>query len=249
MTRAGACGLGSRQLLTPSLPEAYLFRMLRPACRGLLYGLPDTALQRSLEEAGCVVAVAQTEAEAAELKATFRPEVIFGHRLAAGMAGRLHRLPPKLDALYCLLVEPHDLPTTSVAPEYDELIVLPLRPAELEVRLRLWRWRREQLHSSGVLRAGSLVVDLVNLRVTVGGAPVALTYKEYELLCLLMRRRGHVVTREQILDLVWGPDYYGGSRTVDVHVRRLRMKIPEISDQITTVHGAGYRFEEQQAES
>jgi len=221
----------------------FLDTMLRPPCKVLVYGKEAAALRPALEQAGCVAAVATDEAAAAELKATHRPEVIFGVGLAPGAAGRLHRLPPKLDAIYCLLVERRALGQTAVSPEYEDFLVLPLAPAEIEARVYLWRWRREQLGSDGVLRSGPLVVDLANYRVTVEGAPVALTYKEYELLCLLLRRRGQVLTRDQILDIIWGPDYYGGSRTVDVHVRRLRTKLPEIADSIATVHGVGYRFD------
>jgi DNA-binding response OmpR family regulator len=217
--------------------------MLRPPCRALLYGPEAAALRQSLEQAGCVVSVAADEAAAAELKATQRPEVIFACGLPAGAMGRLHRLPPQLDAVYCLLVERRNLAQTPVPQEYDDFMVLPLEPAEVVVRVGLWRWRREQLASDGILRAGPLTVDLANYRVTVEGAPVALTYKEYELLCLFLRRRGQVLTRDQILDLIWGPDYYGGSRTVDVHVRRLRTKLPEVGDMIATVHGVGYRFD------
>ena len=217
--------------------------MLRPPCRALLYGAAAAALRLPLEQAGCVVAVAEDESVAAELKATHRPEFIFAAGLAPGAAGRLHRLPPQLDAVYCLLVDRRSLAQAPLSVEYDDFIVLPLDPAEVGARVSLWRWRREQLASDGVLRAGALVVDLANYRVTVEGAPVTLTYKEYELLCLLLRRRGQVLTRDQILDLVWGPDYYGGSRTVDVHVRRLRTKLPEITELIATVHGVGYRFD------
>jgi DNA-binding response OmpR family regulator len=217
--------------------------MLRPPCRALLYGQEAAALRQPLEQAGCVVAVATDESTAAELKATHRPEVIFASGLAPGAMGRLHRLPPQLDAVYCLLVDRRNLAHAPIQAEYDDFIVLPLDPAEVAARVSLWRWRREQLASDGVLRAGVLVVDLANYRVTVEGAPVTLTYKEYELLCLLLRRRGQVLTRDQILDLIWGPDYYGGSRTVDVHVRRLRTKLPEVADNIATVHGVGYRFD------
>jgi len=229
--------------LTPSDLEGIFPGMLRPPCRALLYGQQTAVVQAALEQAGCVVAVAADEATAAELKATQRPEVIFARELPPGAAGRLHRLPPQLDATYCLLLDRRMLGQTPISPEYDDFILLPLDTAEVEARVSLWRWRREQLTAEGVLRAGALVVDLANYRVTMEGALVTLTYKEYELLCLLLRRRGQVLTRDQILDLVWGPDYYGGSRTVDVHIRRLRTKLPEVADMIATVHGVGYRFD------
>ena len=217
--------------------------MLRPPCRVLLYAPDPQPLQSALEAAGCLVHVARDEGAAAEQKATVRPEVIFVHGLPAGAAGRLRRLPPHLDAVLCFLLHRDDVAGFEVAAGGDDFIVLPLQAAEVEARVRLWRWRREQLGAEGILRAGPLVLDLTTYRVTVEGAPVTLTYKEYELLCLLLRRRGQVLTRDQILDLIWGPDYYGGNRTVDVHIRRLRQKLPEVAEMIGTLHGIGYRFE------
>jgi hypothetical protein len=217
--------------------------MLRPPCRVLLYAPQPQPLQPVLEAAGCVVHTVANEAAAAEQKALVRPEAIFVHGLPLGAVGRLRRLPPHLDAAYCLLLRPEDLGSFEAAAGSDDFIILPLQSAEVEARVRLWRWRREQLGAEGVLRSGPLVVDLTNYRVTVQGAPVTLTFKEYELLCLLMRRKGQVLTRDQILDLIWGPDYYGGNRTVDVHIRRLRLKVPEVGGMISTVHGVGYRFE------
>ncbi len=88
-----------------------------------------------------------------------------------------------------------------------------------------------------------LLLDLATYQATVGGAPIDLTYMEYELLRYFVENRGRVWSREQILQNVWGYDYYGGARTVDVHVRRLRAKIgEERAHWITTVRSVGYRF-------
>jgi DNA-binding winged helix-turn-helix (wHTH) protein len=216
--------------------------MLTPSCRTIVWGPAPATLLAGLKKAGCEVAVAADETAAMELKATFRPEVILLLGPAAGDCGRLRRTPPHLDAVYCALLEREALPHLE-QPQFDDFLVLPLAVPELVARLRLWRWRRQQVTGAGLLRAGSVVVDLRNMRVTVDGAPLTLTYKEFELLCLLLRRSGQVLTREFILDSVWGPDYYGGDRTVDVHIRRLRMKIPEVGEKIATVHGTGYRFD------
>ena len=220
----------------------YPLLMLRPTCRAILWAAPGEDLVRSLQAAGCEVEVAADEGTALELKASHRPEVIFLYHCPSGGCGRLRRAPPHLDALYCALIPKHELPHTDLSGGYDDFLTLPLHPEEVAARAKLWRWRREQISAEGALRAGPLLIDLTNLRVTLDGAPVELTYKEYELLCLLLRRRGQVLTRESVLDRVWGADYYGGNRTVDVHIRRLRMKMPEIADRITTVHGVGYRF-------
>jgi DNA-binding response OmpR family regulator len=215
--------------------------MLKPPCRAILWTADSGPWLEVLVQAGCEVRVADGAAAAAELKATWRPEAVFMRQLAPGECGRLRRTPPHLDLVYCTLLERSQLPQVE-QPEADDFLVLPLEAEEVAARVRLWRWRRERL-SGGMLRAGPLAVDLSTLRVTVEGAPVELTYKEYELLTLLLKRRGQVLTREAVLDAVWGPDYYGGERTVDVHIRRLRMKLPEIAERIATLHGVGYRFE------
>lgn len=230
-------------LLTDPHHYSYSRNMLRPPCRAILLTRTADAMLPVLKEAGCEVAVAQDQAQAADLKAEFRPEVIFLHDPQPGVSGKLRRLPPQLQVIHCLLTDAAGLAQTDVAAGFDDFMSLPLNPDEVVARVRLWRWRREQINSEGAVRAGPLLVDMSNMRVTLDGAPVSLTFKEYELLCILLRRRGQVLTREHILDSIWGPDYYGGERTVDVHIRRLRTKLPEIADMISTVHGMGYRFE------
>jgi DNA-binding response OmpR family regulator len=93
-----------------------------------------------------------------------------------------------------------------------------------------------------VLRRGGVVIDLERYTVTVDGDVVDLTYKEYELLAFLAGSPGRPFTREALLDRVWGYDYYGGARTVDVHVRRIRSKIEGRRQYIETVRNVGYRF-------
>jgi DNA-binding response OmpR family regulator len=217
--------------------------MLRPPCRIILWSDRPEALSGPLQAAGCVVVVADGENEAAELKASARPEAILLGEGQLSRCGRLRRTPPTLDLVYCALLTGEALARVDFSLGHDDFLRLPLRVEEIEARVRLWRWRRDTISGEGVLRVGPVVADLTNLRVTVDGDPVALTLKEYELLCLLMRRRGQILTRDYILDSVWGADYYGGNRTVDVHIRRLRMKIPELMAAIATVHGKGYRFD------
>lgn len=217
--------------------------MLRPACRAILLSPTPDMVLGDLRAAGCEVSVATNEEQAADLKATARPEVIFFHGVPPTTSGRLRRFPPHLQAVHCLLISKASVANTDFPGLCDDFVTLPLDRDELTARITLWRWHREQLGTDGVLRAGALTVELANLRVTVDGVPQTLTYKEYELLCLLLRRRGLVLTRQYILDVIWGPEYYGGPRTVDVHIRRLRTKLPEVADRIVTVHGVGYRME------
>lgn len=97
--------------------------------------------------------------------------------------------------------------------------------------------------SERLIRCSDMVIDTANYSVTLGGKPVDLTYKEYELLKFLATNPGRVFTREALLNRVWGYDYFGGSRTVDVHVRRLRSKIEDRNHTfIDTVRNVGYRF-------
>ncbi len=113
---------------------------------------------------------------------------------------------------------------------------------EVRARLRL-REEKESAHAAAV---GGLEIDEDRYEVRVGGTPVELTYKEFELLRFLMSRPGKVFTREMLLEQVWGYDYFGGSRTVDVHIRRIRSKTEhEGHTYIRTVRGVGYIFEHQ----
>jgi DNA-binding response OmpR family regulator len=123
----------------------------------------------------------------------------------------------------------------------QDFIVPPLDDEELRVRVLRALW-----HDGGdgdtVLRRGGVVIDLERYTVTVDGDVVDLTYKEYELLAFLAGSPGRPFTRETLLDRVWGYDYYGGARTVDVHVRRIRSKIEGRRQYIETVRNVGYRF-------
>jgi DNA-binding response OmpR family regulator len=125
----------------------------------------------------------------------------------------------------------------------DDFIVLPAVAEELVLRLRRAAWRKTGLDAANMLRSGDLLVDLANYKVFVSEQPVSLTFKEFELLRFLMTNRGKVFTREALLNRVWGYEYYGGARTVDVHIRRLRSKIEAgATVYIETVRNVGYRF-------
>jgi two-component system alkaline phosphatase synthesis response regulator PhoP len=111
----------------------------------------------------------------------------------------------------------------------------------------LRRVGRQEESTEKVLAIGDLSVDIVRHTVKKVGVPVELTAKEFDLLVMLMKNSGKVLTRNTLLDKVWGVEYYGDTRTVDVHVRYLRQKIEDNSDEpayIQTVRGVGYRFTE-----
>jgi DNA-binding response OmpR family regulator len=130
----------------------------------------------------------------------------------------------------------------------DDVLLATAGPAEVEARLRLALGRfaaqREPADPEAhVIRSGEVTVDDAAYTAKLGGRPLDLTFKEFELLKYLVQHPGRVFTRQQLLQEVWGYDYFGGTRTVDVHVRRLRAKLgPENEVLIGTVRNVGYRF-------
>ncbi|HEY5905441.1 MAG TPA: response regulator transcription factor [Actinomycetota bacterium] len=123
----------------------------------------------------------------------------------------------------------------------DEFLYPGAPAAEVRVRLAMLR-RRVGSGDGSITRLGPLALDIDTYRVTASGRPLDLTYKEFELLRFLASNPGRVYTRPALLREVWGYDFYGGTRTVDVHVRRLRAKLgPEHEHLIETVRGVGYR--------
>ncbi|MGD0780340.1 MAG: response regulator transcription factor [Dehalococcoidales bacterium] len=127
--------------------------------------------------------------------------------------------------------------------EIDDFIIRPYNEAELLLRINLLLNKTQGADSSEQIKCNGLIIDLITCEVTVDGRKADLTFKEYELLKLMARNRGRVFTREALLDKIWGYDYYGGDRTVDVHMRRLRSKIEDASHTyIETVRNIGYRF-------
>ena len=125
----------------------------------------------------------------------------------------------------------------------DDFILAGADPRELCARVRQVLWRRSRVDDKNILKCGELVMDLANYTVHVAGRPVELTYKEYELLRFLATNRDRVFNRETLLNKVWGYDFFGGGRTVDVHIRRLRSKLEDRSHAfIETVRNVGYRF-------
>lgn len=127
--------------------------------------------------------------------------------------------------------------------QIDDFLVLPAEPAELARRVERILWHRHGIDSENFVSVGTLQLDLSNYRVTVSGEPVVMTFKEYELLRFLAMNAGRVFTREQLLNRVWGYDYFGGARTVDVHIRRIRAKIEIHGHEfIETVRNVGYRL-------
>lgn len=126
---------------------------------------------------------------------------------------------------------------------FDDFILTPIDQVELRIRLQRLGAVEAVDVSDPVLRFHDLELNTATYQATIAGAPKDLTYMEYELLRFLVENPNRVWSREQILSKVWGYDYFGGSRTVDVHIRRLRAKLgEERASWITTVRSVGYRF-------
>lgn len=129
---------------------------------------------------------------------------------------------------------------------FDDIVLYPYVPAELYLRIRRAEWRRSEFVGEERLKIGTLCVDLAAHDVTVDGRVVDLTPQEFSLLRFFCERRGRVFSRDQLLKSVWGVDYYGSSRTVDIHVRRLRQKLGPAVEGLETVRGVGYRMRQVQ---
>ena len=124
-----------------------------------------------------------------------------------------------------------------------ELIVAPFVYDQLYLRVMKIISSTQPIEDPNIICVGDLVINMVNFEVTIRGRRISLRYKEYELLLLMARNPGRVFSREVLLNQIWGYEYLGGTRTVDVHIRRLRSKIEKAGDTfIETVWQVGYRF-------
>jgi DNA-binding response OmpR family regulator len=127
----------------------------------------------------------------------------------------------------------------------DDYVTKPFSPKELMARVKaLLRRVERKPEEQKAYRYGKLTLDLSKHEVTFDGKPVQLTSKEFDLLNCLLRSKGRVLSRDYLMDEVWGYDYYGGMRTVDVHIRRLREKIPALSKAIQAIKNLGYKLKE-----
>jgi DNA-binding response OmpR family regulator len=163
--------------------------------------------------------------------------------LTAGGLAALLRDPHVRDrASVIAICRPQQFALVGPGVGIDDVLLAPIDEDELRLRVGRALWARTGGISGSVLRHGALTIDLERYTVTVDDVVVDLTYKEYELLRFLASNAGKPFTREALLNRVWGYDYYGGSRTVDVHIRRIRSKIERHEPFIETVRNVGYRF-------
>lgn len=131
---------------------------------------------------------------------------------------------------------------------FDDFVLAPIVPAELYARLRQLDWKAAAFGSEEIIKIGALVIDIAGYEVHLGGRRIDFTHQEFELLRFLAKNRGRVYSREQLLQTVWGYEYGGGTRTVDIHVRRVRAKLGSSAAAngtgvgIVTVRNVGYKM-------
>jgi DNA-binding response OmpR family regulator len=176
-----------------------------------------------------------------------RPDAIVavasGEDPSAADVARLLELHDGAGAPIVVAVEERHLTRLPDALAGHELIVHPFTAAELGARIRRARVRFSGVGTDEIVRSGSMTVNLATYRVTVGDTRVDCSNLEFQLLSFLVTHPERVLSREALLYGVWGYDYYGGARTVDVHIRRLRAKLGPDAERIKTVRGVGYRFQ------
>ncbi len=203
-------------------------------------------LRRDAERMGHSAAVAKF-GDAAEAIYTRKPDLILADlALPGGIVEVWQQLQYDREGSHIpaiALVSRDRIREIELLTDMDDFVLHPYDARELEMRIKLILRRRHRDDTGEIIKVGNLTIDAARYEVTVDGWTVNLTLKEYELLKYLATRRGRVITREVLLDDVWGYDYYGGTRTVDVHIGRLRTKIEtgEYSF-IRTVRGVGYVF-------
>jgi DNA-binding response OmpR family regulator len=178
---------------------------------------------------------------------TRRPDLVLlemgGNLPAAGMQDFVRRLKGERRLPVIALLPGEMLDSLNGNLDIDDFITSPYDAHELVLRARRVLSKARNINGGELVKCDGLSIDLARCEVTLEGEIVGLTFKEYELLKFLAGHRGRVFNREALLNKVWGYDYYGGDRTVDVHVRRLRSKIEDAKHTfIETVRNIGYRF-------
>lgn len=203
-----------------------------------------------LRELGCTVRLVALGEIPEETRLGGRPpdllllEVGDQAEVTAPELRRLRRLPALAETPALVGVSAGRVTSLDWGAGFDDFVLMPYVPQELYARVRQLEWRRSAFSQEEVLKSAELIVDLAAHEVRVSGREVVLTHQELALLGFLMRHRGRVFSRGELLRRVWGVDHYGQSRTVDIHMRRLRAKLGRGAAALETVRGAGYKFRE-----
>ncbi|MEE2884489.1 MAG: response regulator transcription factor [Chloroflexota bacterium] len=158
-----------------------------------------------------------------------------------------HKQTEDVDIPIIALVDDKSAPELATRLGFSDFIFVPVKPFELLIRSQMAIMKMRKPETSGVIKVGGLTIDPARYEVYLSGKRIYLRFKEYELLKLMASNPGHVYTREALLNAIWGYDYFGGTRTVDVHIRRLRSKISDSDNAfIETVWQVGYRWRDDQ---
>ena len=205
-----------------------------------------------LRQEGFEVTVAETGPDALTEHDRVGPDIVLLDLMLPGMPGtEVCRVLRQRSAVPVIMLTARDSEVDKVVGlelGADDYVTKPFSGRELVARIRAVLRRRGEADETGpdVLEAGPVRVDVDRHLVTVNGEPVAMPLKEFDLLEVLLRNAGRVLTRQQLIDRVWGSSYVGDTKTLDVHVKRLRAKIepdPASPRYVTTVRGLGYKFE------
>jgi DNA-binding response OmpR family regulator len=210
---------------------------------------PD-GLSQTLQDLGCDVTVGRFDVgDLDEERLTRSPTAIVvvdaGDELERGLRAvkRLETYTPLAETPVIVALNVARLPGLDFSTGIGDFILKPVVPAELYARLRQLDWKSATFGSDELIKVEELTIDVAGYEARVRGRRVELTHQEFELLRFFAQNRGKVFTREQLLAKVWGYRYYGGSRTVDIHVRRLRAKLgASPGGLIETVRNVGYKM-------
>lgn len=210
-----------------------------------------------LEKEGLQTLIAKTGIEAQQLVSSDRPDMIILDLMLPEMDGlevckKVRNKPETALLPIIMLTAKAEESDTIVGLELgaDDYVAKPFSPKALVARVKALFRRLERTDDpkQSSFGFGPLLMDLSRHEVTVKGKEVALTAKEFGLLEHLLRHPGRVLTRDVLLNAIWGYDYYGTTRTVDVHIRRLKLKIPLLDEAIISVKSLGYKLSDQASE-
>jgi two-component system alkaline phosphatase synthesis response regulator PhoP len=214
----------------------------------IITGVKETkaALHEGLARYDVVSSFTSSNNGVREAIATVKPDVLL-FEVDANQPGTeiwepVDRIKKKENLPVVALIPGELLDRINLSPDIDDFLISPFNVKELVIRInRLIRKNANEENEQ--IKSDGLLIDMTTCEVTVNGSIVELTFKEYELLKLMASNPGRVYTREVLLNKIWGYDYFGGDRTVDVHIRRLRSKIEDSGHSyIETVRNIGYKF-------
>jgi DNA-binding response OmpR family regulator len=202
-----------------------------------------------LGELGCRVTLGRFDLGGLDLNAVAEqpPAVVIVE--AGDDIGRAHKSikrmrddGPLVEVPILIAVTVARLPALDFSIGFDDFVLTPIVPAELYARLRQLDWKTATFGSDEILKIDDLVIDIAGYEARLAGRRIELTHQEFELLRFLGQHRGRVFTREALLERAWGYRYAGGTRTVDIHVRRVRSKLGDAGSIIETVRNVGYKM-------